>query len=834
MALAAWCAPAAAADITIGPDGRPRRSSTTSRRSASASTSRSPGSTRTATASTTGSRSRSCARPGPTRASRSRPSSTRARTTRPSCRGNEGECIADADGDGRNDTWPLFYDNYFVPRGYAYVLAEMNGTANSTGCPLHGGPGDIAGMKSVIDWLNGRADAYATPARHAGHADLAQRQRRDDRQVLRRHAGQRRRRDRRRGPRRRSCRSRPSPTGTATRAERHPLQQRTTRRSSPTRSRRRARAGLRAVADAMSAADGDDTGDRNAFWDERDYLRDVGDVAGVRLRDARLPGRQRQARPARPLVGGPGRERRPAQAVAAARRPRRPVRLAPRARGSTRCTAGSTTGCSAWTTGSWTSRGSTIEDAARRRGTTTPTGRCRASAPTRSTCARTAPADGGRLGLSAGGAVDTLTWTSATRERDRAHRHAGAARRPTAACSSRRRCTQRPAHLRHAGGRASAPRSTRRRATSARSSSTTAPGDPGHAHRRGHRDHRRRATAGAPRRRDRLGGATSTRQACYPDAQAGRRRHPVAHLARHPRLLQPRLAADVDARARSARRPRFTWPLQPHGARDPGGAPDRHRADRQLPGVGIAGTTGTTFTLDAKASRVMLPVVGGYRGGARRRARSPRRRRAGPRAACPPTSSSTRRTRRRGRALPAADRHRRRDARPRGRLRPAARRALPGRRDDRDLHRDRRLRQRDDARVHRHGRRDGLAAAGRTTAPTPPSPTLDTAAPVLAKLGVTPLRRGAPAALHALRGREAEGHRQAQRARSGRSSGRSALRAGKRTRDARARQAAQGPLHGHGWSRPTRRQRAVEDAPLPAPLGLPVRTVDRATAAVRV
>ena len=37
-------------------------------------------------------------------------------------------CIDDIDGDGLNDKWPLFYDNYFVPRGYAVILAEMDGT----------------------------------------------------------------------------------------------------------------------------------------------------------------------------------------------------------------------------------------------------------------------------------------------------------------------------------------------------------------------------------------------------------------------------------------------------------------------------------------------------------------------------------------------------------------------------------------------------------------------------------------------------------------------------------------------------------------------------------
>ena len=36
----------------------------------------------------------------------------------------------------------------------------MDGTGNSTGCPMHGGPGDIASMKVVIDWLNGRAPAF--------------------------------------------------------------------------------------------------------------------------------------------------------------------------------------------------------------------------------------------------------------------------------------------------------------------------------------------------------------------------------------------------------------------------------------------------------------------------------------------------------------------------------------------------------------------------------------------------------------------------------------------------------------------------------------------------
>src|SRR4051812_24846603 len=89
------------------------------------------------------------------------------------CRGNESQCMADWNNDGVNDRWPLFYDNYFLPRGYAYVLAQMNGTGyTEEGCPMHGGPGDIAGEKSVVDWLNGRVKAYALKAGTATTPDL--------------------------------------------------------------------------------------------------------------------------------------------------------------------------------------------------------------------------------------------------------------------------------------------------------------------------------------------------------------------------------------------------------------------------------------------------------------------------------------------------------------------------------------------------------------------------------------------------------------------------------------------------------------------------------------
>ena len=74
-------------------------------------------------------------------------------------RGNESE-VKDRDKDGINEKFPLFYDNYFVPRGYAVALPEMVGTNNSDGCPTTGGYEEIESIRVVIDWMNGRAKAW--------------------------------------------------------------------------------------------------------------------------------------------------------------------------------------------------------------------------------------------------------------------------------------------------------------------------------------------------------------------------------------------------------------------------------------------------------------------------------------------------------------------------------------------------------------------------------------------------------------------------------------------------------------------------------------------------
>ncbi|MFE7473717.1 Xaa-Pro dipeptidyl-peptidase [Streptomyces sp. NPDC057575] len=57
---------------------------------------------------------------------------------------------------------PLHYDNYFVPRGYAFVAVDLAGTNRSDGCVDVGGRSDVQSAKAVVDWLNGRARGYTT------------------------------------------------------------------------------------------------------------------------------------------------------------------------------------------------------------------------------------------------------------------------------------------------------------------------------------------------------------------------------------------------------------------------------------------------------------------------------------------------------------------------------------------------------------------------------------------------------------------------------------------------------------------------------------------------
>ncbi|MDR3203117.1 MAG: prolyl oligopeptidase family serine peptidase, partial [Bifidobacteriaceae bacterium] len=192
-------------------------------------------------------------------------------------RGNEGQLITDIDSDGLNDVWPLFFDNYFVPRGYAVILADMDGTANSTGCPLHGGPGDIQSMKVVIDWLQGRvpgrnaAGQAVTAAWHNGKASM----------IGKSYDG--------------TLANGVAATGveglttivpvsaisywygySRTDGLRHNTNYASSLSNTVTNPDRRALClPQRTIIDAI---DGDETGDVNTFWDERDYLKNAANV----------------------------------------------------------------------------------------------------------------------------------------------------------------------------------------------------------------------------------------------------------------------------------------------------------------------------------------------------------------------------------------------------------------------------------------------------------------------------------------------------------------------------------------------------------------------------
>ncbi|GAB4057164.1 Xaa-Pro dipeptidyl-peptidase [Catellatospora paridis] len=56
---------------------------------------------------------------------------------------------------------PDWYDDYFVPRGYAVVLGHSLGTGASDGCPTSGDMQETLATTAVVDWLNGRARGYS-------------------------------------------------------------------------------------------------------------------------------------------------------------------------------------------------------------------------------------------------------------------------------------------------------------------------------------------------------------------------------------------------------------------------------------------------------------------------------------------------------------------------------------------------------------------------------------------------------------------------------------------------------------------------------------------------
>ena len=69
-----------------------------------------------------------------------------------------------ADPNGALDHFPSYYDNVFVPRGYAVALVDLAGSRGSSGCIDLGGPAEIDNTKRVVQWLAGDDDALAFDA----------------------------------------------------------------------------------------------------------------------------------------------------------------------------------------------------------------------------------------------------------------------------------------------------------------------------------------------------------------------------------------------------------------------------------------------------------------------------------------------------------------------------------------------------------------------------------------------------------------------------------------------------------------------------------------------
>ncbi|MEU4226087.1 Xaa-Pro dipeptidyl-peptidase [Nonomuraea sp. NPDC026600] len=195
-------------------------------------------------------------------------------------RGNEAERKV-YDAAGNVTKFPLFYDNYFVPRGYAVLNVDMLGTTRSDGCPDIGGKADVLGGKAVVDWLNGRAKAFRADGTQAvadwttGKAGM----------IGKSYDG--------------TLANAVAATGVRGLETIVPISAISSwykyQRSNGVVYNYDYASWLanyvdtdpepkcQAVRDRMDAEDGDDTGDYNAFWAERDYINGLlGDVSKVR------------------------------------------------------------------------------------------------------------------------------------------------------------------------------------------------------------------------------------------------------------------------------------------------------------------------------------------------------------------------------------------------------------------------------------------------------------------------------------------------------------------------------------------------------------------------
>src|SRR4051812_3803388 len=65
-------------------------------------------------------------------------------------------------GTNTSPTISSIYESTWLPRGFAVVHSESPGSGYSDGCPSSGGVNETLGATNVIDWLNGRRKAYTS------------------------------------------------------------------------------------------------------------------------------------------------------------------------------------------------------------------------------------------------------------------------------------------------------------------------------------------------------------------------------------------------------------------------------------------------------------------------------------------------------------------------------------------------------------------------------------------------------------------------------------------------------------------------------------------------
>ncbi|HEV2891525.1 MAG TPA: CocE/NonD family hydrolase [Frankiaceae bacterium] len=56
--------------------------------------------------------------------------------------------------DEHQTPYPEWYDEYFVPRGYAFAAMDLRGTRNTSGCQTYGDRDEVFDAVDVVDWLS--------------------------------------------------------------------------------------------------------------------------------------------------------------------------------------------------------------------------------------------------------------------------------------------------------------------------------------------------------------------------------------------------------------------------------------------------------------------------------------------------------------------------------------------------------------------------------------------------------------------------------------------------------------------------------------------------------